>query len=103
MVISSVFNTLNLNDVLLTSESDEAKSVDKAESRGEVRHEHSHGRKAHHRGRALGIFRQEMRASLKLHFYARFSSTNTAYATPRGSATPGDIADEALGAAVLEY
>ncbi len=99
MGISSVINTLNSNNVLLASASGETKSVDKADSRGEVRHEHSHGHKGHDRGKALGIFRQEMRATLKLHFYARFTSANTVYARPHDSAEPGDIADEALGAA----
>lgn len=99
MGISSVINTLNSNNVLLASASVETKRSDKADSRGEVRHEHSHGHKRHGRGKALGIFRQEMRASIKLHFYARFTSTNTAYAKSQDSAAPGDIADEALGAA----
>ena len=45
MGISSVINTLNSNNVLLASASGETKSLDKADSRGEVRHEHSHGHK----------------------------------------------------------
>lgn len=99
MGISSVINTLNSNNLLLASASGETKRLDKADSGAEIRHEHSHGHKRHGRGKALGIFRQEMRASIKLHFYARFTSTNTAYAKSQDSAAPGDIADEALGAA----
>lgn len=52
-----------------------------------------------HTGRAMGVFRQEMRMALRSHFHARFAAEHAGYAKSQEPAMAGQVADEALGAA----
>ena len=51
------------------------------------------------RGRALGIFRQEMRFALKMHFHARFAASQQQYLQAAAPPNGDDVAAETLGAA----
>ncbi|MDH3747548.1 MAG: hypothetical protein OER97_05030, partial [Gammaproteobacteria bacterium] len=71
---------------------------DQGRSPSEIRHEHSHGRRGHH-GRALGIFRQELRITLRAQFHARFAAAQQEYLQLHSRPTSDDVASEALGSA----
>lgn len=52
-----------------------------------------------HSRRALGVFRQELRHSLKMHFHARFASTQQNYMENATPVSADDVAAETLGTA----
>jgi len=76
--------------------------VDGTRKSHDVPRHHRHPSHAGHklgRGAALQVFRQELRMSLKMQFRAEFGQSQSAYAANQEPAGPGDVADEALGAA----
>ena len=56
-------------------------------------------RERHGRGRALGIFHQEMRFALKMQFHARFAAAQQSYLQTAEPAASDDVATETLGTA----
>ncbi len=74
-----------------------SRTEDSSPVRG-ARHDHHHGQ-SHRRGRALGVFQQELRSSLRAHFHARFSNTHPGYSAAADAPNADSVATEALGAA----
>lgn len=60
-----------------------------------------HGGGRHHQHRALGAFHQELRASLKAEFKARFSMQQQGYASVQDASSSDDVAQDALQTAKM--
>ena len=78
-----------------------AADVDQSKGHVDLRsndHEHGHrrGRRHHHPHSALGAFHQELQASLKFEFKARFAMQQQAYSGVQGDMSPDDVAMDAL-------
>lgn len=99
MDITGISTSLGPNGVQvpLTRHAD-IQPPDQVKPPNETRHEHSHGRRGHH-GRALDIFRQELRLTLRAQFHARFAASQKEYLQLHNPQTPDAVAHEALGAA----
>jgi len=98
MEISGISTSISTNNQLSTAARAERPSLDDGKSVTESRHDHRHHGKGH-RGRALGVFRQELRMTLKAHFQMKFAMSQQNYAAMQEPATPDEVADEALGTA----
>lgn len=98
MEISGISASLKANGHFSSSARTELHGAHERKSLDETRHHHGHHDKGN-RGRALGVFRQELRLSLRAHFHAKFATTQQSYAAVREPATSDDVAEEALGAA----
>ena len=70
--------------------------LERTEAVREDRHEHRHVDR-YRRGRALGVFRQEMQAAVRTRFRAKIAVSQAGYARP--PATADDVAAETLGTA----
>jgi len=98
MEITGISTSISTNNQLSTAARAERPSLDDGKSVTESRHDHRHHGKGH-RGRALGVFRQELRMTLKAHFQMKFAMSQQNYAAMQEPATPDEVADEALGTA----
>ncbi len=98
MEISGISTSISTNSQLSTAARIERPSNDDDKSVKESRHDHRHHGKGH-RGRALGVFRQELRMTLKAHFQMKFAASQQSYAAMQEPATPDEVADEAIGSA----
>ena len=98
MDVNGLSSTLSTSASLLTRGS--AASIDSPGSdRVPDREQNDHCRAGCRRGRALGIFRQEMRFALKMQFHARFAASQTNYLQAAEPAATADVAAETLGVA----
>ncbi len=98
MEISGISTSISTNSQLSTAARIERPSFDDDKSVKESRHDHRHHGKGH-RGRALGVFRQELRMTLKAHFQMKFAASQQSYAAMQQPASAEEVADEAIGSA----
>ena len=98
MEISGISASLKANGHFSPSARTELHGAHERRSLDETGHHHGHHDRSD-RGRALGVFRQELRLSLRAHFHAKFATTQQSYAAVQEPATSDDVAEEALGAA----
>ena len=99
MEISASLRSGSSNAASATAAPHQNKShADKLPGDNEDRREHG-VRRHHHQHRALNAFRQELRASLKVAFQARFAVHQQGYAGAQDIAAPDDVAQDALQAA----
>lgn len=98
MDVNGLSSTLSTSTSLLTRAS--AAPVGSSGTGGvPQREQDEHCQAGCRRGRALGIFRQEMRFALKMQFHARFAALQQNYLQAAEPATTDDIAAETLGTA----
>jgi hypothetical protein len=98
MEISGIATSISTNSQLSTAARIERPSFDDDTSVKEPRHDHRHHGKGH-RGRALDVFRQELRMTLKAHFQMKFTASQQGYAAMQQPASAEEVADEAIGSA----
>ena len=98
MDISGISTSFGASSQLSSSARVDLQSLQRSEANNGIRNERSHHGE-HGRGRALGVFRQELQLSLKAQFHAKFRAPQPDYAQLQQPATPDDVAAEALGIA----
>ncbi len=86
---SGQFSSISRTDLRPTEHSEKSDEM----------HRHHGRRGGGYRGRALGIFRQELRETLRAQFNPKLSGKENPYTRALQPATSGDVADEALLAA----
>lgn len=83
-------------DVGTTEKTEKSREAEhKHRNHGHRRNHHHHG----HKGRALGVFRQELKQTLFASFRATFAVSQSGYSRIDGQASPDAVAADTLGAA----
>ena len=98
MEISGISTSISSSSQFSTAARVERPSVEHDKSVDETRKHHRHHGKGHG-GRALGVFRQELRMALKAQFQMKFAVTQQNYSAMQEPTTSDEVADEALGTA----
>jgi hypothetical protein len=83
---------------MATSARSELQPVDQGKQSEALQRQDGH-RRGGHRGRALGIFKQELRMTLRAQFNPKLASAENPYTRAQSPATSDEVADEALAAA----
>lgn len=98
MEISALSTSVTTSGQFSSTSRTDLRPTEHSEKSDEM-HRHHGRRGGGYRGRALGIFRQELRETLRAQFNPKLAGKENPYTRTQQPATSGDVADEALVAA----